>query len=122
MSGRHRRTLHKYRVALETLAISFTPLCLCLSEETLKAVGPFYLVSMPVSNRTTHFRVLIQADTSGGRNGINIVSMISSVAHLLELIVRTFLLRAMGSNRVILTLEVEQQLYVLEEFRTIVSK
>ena len=34
--------------ALETLvAISFTPLCLCLSEETLKAVGPFYLVSVP---------------------------------------------------------------------------
>ena len=26
---------------------SFTPLCQCLSEETLKAVGPFYLVSMP---------------------------------------------------------------------------
>ena len=23
------------------------PLCLCLSEETLKAVGPFYLMSMP---------------------------------------------------------------------------
>ena len=23
------------------------PLCQCLSEETLKAVGPFYLVSMP---------------------------------------------------------------------------
>ena len=30
-----------------TLAIPFTPLCQCLSEETLKAVGPFYLVSMP---------------------------------------------------------------------------
>ena len=30
----------------EAWAISFTPLCLCLSEETLKAVGPFYLVSM----------------------------------------------------------------------------
>ena len=29
------------------LAIPFTPLCQCLSEETLKAVGPFYLVSMP---------------------------------------------------------------------------
>ena len=25
----------------------FTPLCQCLSEETLKAVGRFYLVSMP---------------------------------------------------------------------------
>ena len=30
-----------------TLAISFTPLCQCLSEETLKAVGPFYMVPMP---------------------------------------------------------------------------
>ena len=30
-----------------TLAIPFTPLCQCLSEETLTAVGPFYLVSMP---------------------------------------------------------------------------
>ena len=29
------------------LAIPFTPLCQCLSEETLKVVGPFYLVSMP---------------------------------------------------------------------------
>ena len=27
------------------LAISYFPLCQCLSEETLKAVGPFYLVS-----------------------------------------------------------------------------
>ena len=30
-----------------TLAIPLTPLCQCLLEETLKAVGPFYLVSMP---------------------------------------------------------------------------
>ena len=30
-----------------TLAIPFTQLCQCLSEETLKAVSPFYLVSMP---------------------------------------------------------------------------
>ena len=31
----------------ETWAIFFTPLCPCLSEETLRAVGPFYLGSMP---------------------------------------------------------------------------
>ena len=31
----------------ETLAISSPHICLCLSEETLKAGGPFYLVSMP---------------------------------------------------------------------------
>ena len=30
-----------------TLPIPFTLLCECLSDETLKAVGPFYLVSMP---------------------------------------------------------------------------
>ena len=30
----------------ETWAISFVPLCPCLLEETLKTVGPFYLVSM----------------------------------------------------------------------------
>ena len=31
-----------------TLAIPFTPRCQCLSDERVKAVGPFYLVSMPV--------------------------------------------------------------------------
>ena len=30
-----------------TLAIPLTLLFQCLSDETLKAVGPFYLVSMP---------------------------------------------------------------------------
>ena len=30
-----------------TLAIPFTPLCQCLSDETVTTVGPFYLVSMP---------------------------------------------------------------------------
>ena len=30
-----------------TLSIPFTPLCQCLSEESLKAIDPFYLVSMP---------------------------------------------------------------------------
>ena len=33
--------------ANRTLAIPFTQLCQCLSEEKQKAVGPFYLVSMP---------------------------------------------------------------------------
>ena len=37
-----KRTFH-----FGTLAVPFTPLCQCLSEETLKAVDPFYLVSMP---------------------------------------------------------------------------
>ena len=30
-----------------TLAIPFTPFCQCISEDTVKAVGPFYLVSTP---------------------------------------------------------------------------
>ena len=60
-----------------------------------------------------HFRVgIIQADNSGGRNGINIVSMMSSVAYLLELIVRSLLLRTMGSNIIIPTLE--EQVDVLD--------
>ena len=33
--------------ASELWQFRFTPLCQCLSEETLKAVGPFYRVSMP---------------------------------------------------------------------------
>ena len=41
--------------------------------------------------------------------------MISSVAYLLELIVRTFLLRVMCSNRVILTLEQQVDVLELEE-------
>ena len=36
-----------HRGCVETLPISFTPLCRYLSEETLKAVGPVYLVSTP---------------------------------------------------------------------------
>ena len=31
----------------EAWEVSFIPLCLCLSDETLSAVDPFYLVSMP---------------------------------------------------------------------------
>ena len=31
----------------ETLAILFISSCQCLSEETLKVVGPFYIVPMP---------------------------------------------------------------------------
>ena len=39
--------LNSTEAAWKTLAISFTPHCQCLSEETLKTVGPFYLVSVP---------------------------------------------------------------------------
>ena len=38
---------HCGQLRFRTLAIPFTLFCQCLSEETLKAVGPFYLVSMP---------------------------------------------------------------------------
>ena len=39
-------------VVFGTWSIRFTPLCVCLSEETLKAVGSIYLVPMP--NEVTH--------------------------------------------------------------------
>ena len=39
---------HCRKLRFGTLAIPFTPLCQCISEETLKVVGQcFYLVSMP---------------------------------------------------------------------------
>ena len=39
--------IHGATYILDIITIPFTPLCQCLSEETLKAVGPFYMVSMP---------------------------------------------------------------------------
>ena len=53
-----------------TLAIPFTPLCQCLLEETLKAVGPFYLVSMPgeLSKRPHQF-------------ALECVTVVDSIAH-----------------------------------------
>ena len=78
----------------------------------LKIIESIELILAPrlhsVSNRTTHFRVLIPADTSGGWDGMHIVSMI-----LLQLIVCSFLLIVMCSNRVILILE--QQVGIWEE-------
>ena len=39
-------------LTVEIWPVSFTPLCLCFSEDTLKAVGPFYLVFMPGEVKT----------------------------------------------------------------------
>ena len=39
----HTHTHSRMHVHTYTNAHTFTPLCQCLSEETLKAVGPFYL-------------------------------------------------------------------------------
>ena len=36
----------RQHIRFGTLTIPFTPLCQGLSEETLKAVGPFYMVSI----------------------------------------------------------------------------
>ena len=54
-----------------TLAIPFTPLCQCLSDDTLKAVGPFYLIkeeesrNQPIDrSSSTHG---IKVSTSGHR-------------------------------------------------------
>ena len=49
---------HCGKLRFGTLAIPFTPLCQCLSEETLKAVGPFYLVSMPGEVKRSHHSAL----------------------------------------------------------------
>ena len=38
------------KLRFATLAVPFTPLCQCLSEDTLKAVGPFSLVSGEVKD------------------------------------------------------------------------
>ena len=35
----------------KTWVISFTPLCLCISEEMMKADGPFFLMSVSASGR-----------------------------------------------------------------------
>ena len=37
----------------QDLAIFFTAFFLCFTEETLKAIGPFYLVSMPGEWKTS---------------------------------------------------------------------
>ena len=42
------------RAASEVLALPFTPLCKCLSEETPLAVGPFHPVSMPGEVKYPH--------------------------------------------------------------------
>ena len=45
--------------------IPFPPLCQCLSEEILKAVGPFYLVSMPLAGKdptSLHWNCLTVVD------------------------------------------------------------
>ena len=42
------------KILFGTLAIPFTPLCQCLSDETVKAGGPFYRVSMPGGSKISH--------------------------------------------------------------------
>ena len=48
-------------VLFGTLAIPFTPLCQCLSDETVKAVGPFYLVSMLPLYLSAAFDTIVQS-------------------------------------------------------------
>ena len=49
---------HCGKLRFGTLAIPFTSLCQCLSEETLKAVDPCYLVSMPGEVKKSHHSAL----------------------------------------------------------------
>ena len=64
--GRVRIQLRQFRFG--TLAIPFTPLWQCLSEETLKDVGPFYLVAMPGE---------VKYPTNPHWNGVTVVDTIT---------------------------------------------
>ena len=69
---------HCGKVRFGTLAIPFTPLCQCLSEETLKAVGPFSIpgeagLETNARPRRVKFRPgewFVRPDQPGGRVGI----------------------------------------------------
>ena len=63
---------------METLAIAFTPLCQCLSEETLKCVGPFYRVSMPGEEKYP-------------TQGANVYTVVDSVFYLVNNVYTTLI-------------------------------
>ena len=49
-----RNILVKNHVGTISMIISFTSLCQCILEETLKTVSPLYLVSMPGKVKISH--------------------------------------------------------------------
>ena len=67
------------------LAIVFTTRCKCISEETLKTVGPFYLVSKPgevkypwskvLSRQISHSRVVSQSKEREDLNFRNLLNL-----------------------------------------------
>ena len=67
-----------------TLAIRLTLLCQCLSDETLKAVGPFYLVSMPgeVKDPTSpHWNVSLVDSTSHSKSPVCEYAALDAALH-----------------------------------------
>ena len=67
-----------------TLAIPLTLLCQCLSDETLKAVGPFYLVSMPgeVKDPTSpHWNVSLVDSTSHSKSPVCEYAALDAALH-----------------------------------------
>ena len=64
-------------IRFRTLAIPFTPLCWCLSEETLKAVGPVYLVSIICQGSKISHQPALECDS---------VTVVDSHHPLLEII------------------------------------
>ena len=63
---------------METFAISLTPLSQCLSDETLKAVGPFYLVSM-------------SGDVKDPTQGSNVQPDVDSIVYLVNNVYTTLI-------------------------------
>ena len=63
-----------------TLAIPLTLLCQCLSDETLKAVGPFYMVSMPGEVMADHLSdaayVVVTVASVPGRSALDHVKLV----------------------------------------------
>ena len=67
-----------------TLAIPLTLLCQCFSDDTLKAVGPFYLVSMPgeVKDPTSpHWNVSLVDSTSHSKSPVCEYAALDAALH-----------------------------------------
>ena len=68
----------------ERVAIPLTLLCQCLSDETLKAVGPFYLVSMPGEVKyptSPHWNVSLVDSTSHSKSPVCEYAALDAALH-----------------------------------------
>ena len=72
-----------------TLAIPLTLLCQCLSDETLKAVGPFYLVSMPGELKdptSPHWNVSLANSTSHSKSPVCEYAALDAALHSIRIL------------------------------------